>query len=283
MAKRKRPPLTQKREVWASQRGGGVFKGTPLHYNASASASYRRDLEGMISEMIRSYEYHLRATFNKHDDITTDASIASQARMALNALQERFAKMFADRSRTIVDRTVSRIDSHSVSSLHTSLEQATGGLSLKVDTLPAALKEALTSSTVENVSLIKTLPQQYHTQIEGAVMRSIQPGGNGMQDVYKALRKYDGMTKNRAKFIAEDQTRKITSAMNVERAQSAGMKQFMWNHSGGSAEPRPYHVRMDGKIYDYANPPVIDPKTGERGYPGQLINCKCFQTPVITF
>ena len=28
-------------------------------------------------------------------------------------------------------------------------------------------------------------------------------------------------------------------------------------------------------------PPVIDKKTGQRGFPAQLINCKCFLTPVL--
>ena len=28
-------------------------------------------------------------------------------------------------------------------------------------------------------------------------------------------------------------------------------------------------------------PPVIDKKTGQRGFPAQLIGCKCFLTPVL--
>ncbi|RIQ43658.1 phage head morphogenesis protein, partial [Bordetella avium] len=31
------------------------------------------------------------------------------------------------------------------------------------------------------------------------------------------------------------------------------------------------------------NPPIIDKTTGERGLPGQLINCKCRMRPVIDF
>jgi hypothetical protein len=38
---------------------------------------------------------------------------------------------------------------------------------------------------------------------------------------------------------------------------------------------------LNGYIFPIDKPPVIDRKTGERGYPAQLINCHCFLTPVI--
>jgi hypothetical protein len=74
-------------------------------------------------------------------------------------------------------------------------------------------------------------------------------------------------------LIARDQVRKVTTAINVERAKSAGITKFRWRHSGGGSEPRQDHVDMDGMIFSYDDPPVIDERTGERGYPGQLINC----------
>ena len=37
---------------------------------------------------------------------------------------------------------------------------------------------------------------------------------------------------------------------------------------------------LNGYVFDLAKPPVIDLKTGERGYPGQCIGCSCFLVPV---
>ena len=37
---------------------------------------------------------------------------------------------------------------------------------------------------------------------------------------------------------------------------------------------------MNGYVFPIDFPPIIDRKTGERGYPGQLINCKCHMEPV---
>jgi uncharacterized protein with gpF-like domain len=40
---------------------------------------------------------------------------------------------------------------------------------------------------------------------------------------------------------------------------------------------------MDGNVYSFDDPPIIDKNTGERGIPGQAINCRCFMVPVIEF
>ena len=62
-----------------------------------------------------------------------------------------------------------------------------------------------------------------------------------------------------------------------------GLKKFEWLHSGGGHHPRPDHVAMSGNIYSFTSLPIIDSKTGERGIPGQAINCKCVMRPVIEF
>ena len=57
-------------------------------------------------------------------------------------------------------------------------------------------------------------------------------------------------------------------------------------HTGGSVHPREYHLRnapsgLNGGIFDLDNPPVIDLRTGERGFPGQLPYCRCTMCAVV--
>lgn len=284
MSRRKtRPPLTNKRKDWAAQRNGHTFKGAPLHYPAPVMERYRNSLQSLVDEMQRAYAREMRAVFNELGPVTQDASLASQARIRLNALSERFYRLFSRRAPSIVDRMMGQVDKYSTSSLNMSLKELSGGLTLKTTVMPASLQEAVTAATAENVALIKSIPEQYHTQIQGAVMRSVQPGGNGLADVTEALKKYDGITESRVKIIAQDQVRKATSAMNTERAKALGVRKFEWRHSGGGADPRKEHQRMNGEIFSYDDPPVIDSRTGERGFPGQLINCRCVATPVVEF
>jgi len=98
-----------------------------------------------------------------------------------------------------------------------------------------------------------------------------------------ALEQYEGQTHRRAKNIALDQTRKVYNSVNKGRMEALGIGKFMWHHSGGGAHPREDHIDMDGEIYSFEELPIIDPRSGERGIPGQAPNCRCTMSPVFSF
>jgi len=214
--------------------------------------------------------------------IAQDASIANKASVALNKLKRRFRQLFQAKSRLIVDDMLKGVDKASTDTLKTSLKELSGGITLKTDKMPAALKQAVASAIKENVALIRSLPEKYHTQIEGSVMRSLQPGGRGLADVREFLDKYEGITDRRRDLIAMNQVRRVTSAIQVERAKSAGVKEFVWRHSRGGAHPREIHERLDGEVFTLDNLPVID-KDGTRGLPGFLPRCRCFMVPQLSW
>ena len=280
--------LTRKRLQWAEPRAA-TLRGSPLVAPAATAAKYSAELERMVQAMRKEYDSELRGLFKQlgsqigPDTLAQDASLASQARILFSWLSTKYAKLFASRASTITERMISGASKASQVQLGESLKKISGGLTIKVADMPGDLADRLTASTAENVGLIKSIQAQYHEKISQTVLRSIQAGGNGSQDIFGQIRHIDGVTENRAKLIAIDQTRKVTTAMNVERAASAGIKKFEWLHSGGGADPRRLHLDYDGQIFDYDKPPVIDERTGERGYPGQLPNCRCAMIPVISF
>lgn len=277
----RKPKLTRKRKEYVEQRASGILVGAPLTYSAGQMERYERLIGKMTAAMYKDYARELKAVFRANDVITIDASISAQARIVLRKLQQKWGRIFRRESPKIVDQIIGGIDKAAGDTLKQSLKQLSGGVTLKTDEMPAALKQAVSAAIAENVTLIKSIETQYHTQIEGAVMRSLQPGGRGLADVTEALQKYEGITDRRRNIIAKDQTRKIQASISIERAKSAGIKKFKWLHSRGGSEPRPDHVAMSGNVYSYDDPPVIDRRTGERGFPGQAINCRCQMVPVI--
>lgn len=212
-----------------------------------------------------------------------DASFSAQAARLMSELSKRFQILFSDRAGGITAAWIKGIDRQSVVGLGQSLKQASGGVTLKTDFITGQVADVLRASVKSNVALIKSIPEKYFLEVEDAVMRSIQ-SGRGMADLKPFLEKRYGITSRRAEFIARDQTAKANTALNRARMQKLGMRKFKWLHSGGSAEPRPLHKNeLNGNIYDLDNPPVIDERTGERGFPGQLPNCKCRMAPVLQF
>lgn len=290
--------LTRKRLEWAAPRQA-TLKGTRLPpYSAAASAKYQASLDRLVQQMQKEYNAEVRKLFRQHADeesalamdspnhyaasiMAMDSSLASQARILFSWLGQKYAKLFASRATGMTERMIDSSSMASKKSLGESLKKISGGITIPVPDMPGELSEKITAATAENVGLIKSIQQQYHERISQLVLRSVSTGGNGAQDIFEGIRHYDGLTENRAKLIAVDQTRKVTSAMNVERAKSVGMKRWEWVHSGGGSEPRKLHLQYDGEIFSYDDPPVIDERTGERGFPGQLINCRCTMAPVL--
>lgn len=277
--------LTKKRQAWAEPRQA-TLKGERLpSFSGAAVVKYQAPLLRMVKAMQKEYMREIRSLFRQYADeehaLAMDASLASQARMKFNSLDKRYSQLFKNRSKRIVENMIDTTSMHSKMAVGESLKKISGGITIKVPDMPAGLSDVVTAATAENVGLIKSIQQQYHERISQLVLRSAATGGRGAAEIFEGIRHYDGLTEKRAKLIAVDQTRKITAAMNVERAKSVGMRKFEWVHSGGGADPRKLHLRYDGQVFDYDSPPVIDERTGERGFPGQLINCRCVMVPVL--
>lgn len=285
MKREPRALLTRKRAAAARP---GLIKGTPLHYNAAVEGRYQRELVLMVRQMRDATE----TAFRKLDrQFATDASAtvamdapsyASQARILVDALRKRFNAAFARRSRPAAERMQRQVDAASSASVHASLRELSGGISLSTRSIPKAATEMLKASITENVALIRSIPEQYYLDVQGAVMRNIQRG-DGAAGVLREIQRVGGVATRRAELIARDQTSKATSALNAARLKGLGVRKFEWLHSGGGKEPRKLHQHMSGNVYSLAEPPVIDDRTGERGLPGQLINCRCVMRPVLEF
>lgn len=284
MSRKTRPPLTKTRQVWAASRGGATFRGQPLNYNISVEARYRDALWRMVAQMQR----ETLATMRKLETIAGDASVAmdvslaSQARILTNALRAKFQAAFNRQAQSLADRFARDTEAASRGSLHASLKELSGGISLKTSVLPPPVREAVKAGIAENVNLIRSIPEQYFQRLQGSVMRNIQRG-DGTAGILRTVKALGLVTESRAALIARDQTSKATTALNAARMRALNVRKFEWLHSGGGKEPRKLHEDLSGQVFDLDDPPVIDDKTGERGLPGQLINCRCRMVPVVDY
>ncbi len=276
--------LTRKKAAWVDQFKPALLRGKPLRVSAGLQARYQQDLDSLVTEMTATTHKEIVALFKSPSAqafFAQDASISSQARILTNALARRIRKRFSLKAKTIVDRMIAGADKASNSSLHTSLRDLSGGLPLKTSAIPPSTKEILASSINENVSLIKSIADQYLADVQGAVMRAIT-SGNGLEDLIPYLNKQEDMTQRRAKNIALDQTRKVYNSLNKGRCAAAGVTQGEWVHSGGGLHPRERHLDFNGELFDLAKGAPIGPNNSYV-HPGEEPNCKCTFIPIIQF
>lgn len=240
-------------------------------------------VERMAKETAREITKLFKTPAARDAGFTADASFASMAARLIRELHKRFNVLFSKSAGGLAEALAHGISRQTAVGLEQSLKHVSGGVTLKTDVLSGPVADVVKASIKQNVALIKSIPQKYFLDIEGAVMRSIQ-SGRGMADLQPHLEKSYGITKKRAGLIARDQTSKATTAINRARLQKLGVKKFKWLHSYGGKEPRLLHKDvLNGNVYSFDDLPVIDERTGERGLPGQLINCRCRMVPVLEF
>jgi SPP1 gp7 family putative phage head morphogenesis protein len=146
------------------------------------------------------------------------------------------------------------------------------------------ISDYLSLSAADNVRLIRSIPEQYLTQIQSIIMANVRAGRRPAA-IQKALVQQFGVAENRAKLIARDQTAKINSDLAQKRQQAAGFEYFRWVTSKDE-RVRDRHEQIakadvgHGKgVYRYDDPPKG--VTGNPIMPGSgEINCRCVAVPL---
>ena len=224
----------------------------------------------------------LKALSSGGFDHAMDDSPASQARIRLNWLREKWTARFRDLSKMQVDRMIDRTIKNSTVTLGMSLKEVSEGFKIDTALSSERLQTVIMASTQEAAQLIKRIPEQYLSDVQGHVMRAITTGSGQADLVPFFTKRYEGDVKW-ARHVSMDQQRKAYANINQVRLQAMGVQSYIWVHTGGGRYPRKDHIEMNGKEYRYDDPPIIQKATGARGKPGDAIFCRCVAKPVFRF
>jgi SPP1 gp7 family putative phage head morphogenesis protein len=249
----------------------------PARPNVGLQYAYRRRLDDLIRAMNDSVTYWLRAAFKADPPkMAADALPADELRKAMRRLGVQWERNFDEAAPKLAEWFARASRNRSDAALRAILRKA--GISVEFRQT-AASRDILQATINANVALIKSIPEQYLTQVEGMVMRSVQTGRDAGQ-LYSDIREQFGVTRRRAALIARDQNAKATSAIQTARQKEAGITHAVWMHSGGGRHPRPTHVAMNGKQYEVSKG-MYDSSVDKWIFPGELINCRCVMRSVI--
>lgn len=247
----------------------------PVRPNVGVELAYQRALLALVDDMNNSVLYWIGSAYNANPTaLAQDAAPVEELRKAMKKLARRWIRNFDEAAQKIADAFATQSTAQAERSMAKALKDAGFAVPFKPT---AAMKDAFDSVVVENVALIKSIPSQQFTAIEGAVMRSVQ-AGRDLKTLREELLALGAKSKNRAALIAKDQSNKATAVMTKARRLSLGLTKAKWRHSRGGVHPRKSHVEADGTVYDIAVGCLID---GEYIMPGEKINCRCTSSVVI--
>lgn len=145
------------------------------------------------------------------------------------------------------------------------------------------ITDILTATTQQNVSLITSIPDEYFKDLESIIWTGVTQGNpaESMIDQIIGVMTKEGnatlneKTKNRARLIARDQTKKLNSALVHARQENLGIVEYIWRTSE-DGRVRPEHAANNGKTFRWDSPPAT-------GHPGEDIQCRCYAEAILPF
>jgi SPP1 gp7 family putative phage head morphogenesis protein len=123
----------------------------------------------------------------------------------------------------------------------------------------------------EQVTLIKSLPLQAAERVHEAAQRGLLNATRG-EDIVADIMRTGRVTRSRAECISRTETSRVASNLTEARARYVGSSSYLWR-TAGDADVRHDHKELNGKKFDWNNPPIADKRAGVRAHPGTIYNC----------
>ena len=132
----------------------------------------------------------------------------------------------------------------------------------------------------ENVSLIKSIPQDTLSEMQSIVSQGFRTGAT-LTSIEKNIQTTYHNKRSSAKLIARDQIAKLNGQLAKQQQTDAGVEEYIWSDSDDS-RVRESHHRLNGKKFRWDDPPVVTPpgKPVRRCHPGEDYQCRCVALPV---
>jgi SPP1 gp7 family putative phage head morphogenesis protein len=135
------------------------------------------------------------------------------------------------------------------------------------------LESEMKSFVHENVSLIKSIPEDLLSDVNETVNRMVRQGYR-VEDIGDAIKERYGVSQSKANLIGRDQTNKFAGSLNMLRQKSLGLTRYVW-HGVEDDRERESHLANEGQVYSWTAPPA------ETGNPGEDYQCRCWAEPYL--
>ena len=243
--------------------------------NVGLEVWYRKRLEREIAEMAKSVAWWVGAAYRAQEpriDLAADAAPADVLEKVLASLRKRWGKRFDKLGAQIADKFAARAGATTDDAIEAAMRAA--GMRVKFQASKAQ-RDQLAGVVQQNVSLIRSIPEQYFTSVEGAVQRSVL-AGRDLATLTEELKASYGVTHRRAAFISLDQNNKSTAFLTRTRQMELNLDEAQWVHSGAGQPSARQHVQAGrDKVIYRVSEGWLDPATGKRIWPGTEPGCRC--------
>lgn len=156
---------------------------------------------------------------------------------------------------------------------------------LLMDELKQGTGQIIQKQVMENVLLIKTLPNDVAQKVVSDIAENALKGARA-ESTEKIIRdKTDQHARASARLIARTETAKTMSALTKARCEQLGLRWYIWRTALDGTRVRLSHRIMEGVLVNWNNPPAPEELVGEKSaghyHAGNIWNCRCYSEPVL--
>ena len=240
----------------------------PQQFPKAIEIEYFKELKAIITAEKERYLKVLRpqlATLAGRLDAADGASVERAkeiiSRMKAESVlsDERVAERVRTQGRRIADANRKQIQ-----------KQMRQAISVELPLRDVGIGDRLRAWTTENVSLIKSLPDETYGKIERVLLSGLNDGKR-WEVIAEEIESRFEVGESRAALIARDQVGKFYGTVNRERQTELGLTHYFWDTSRDE-RVRPEHAAREGERFAWDDAP-------SDGHPGQPINCRCTPRP----
>ena len=265
------PLLQQSR----AQKRGRKGKVKPVFVSRQLEVKYRTELRAISRICQQSVDDILLPALKPQVGDSTHHvadGLLSRAQNALKAARDSVINQVTDyATEKLAETIVKRQQQISDKQLAENIKMSTG-IDLYGLMQGESLEDAVNEAVAANVSLIKSIPDQYFNSVQAAVLSGIQEG-KSIAEITKAVKKLGNSTDARAELIAQDQLGKINGRLTQLRQQKMGITHYYWATSRDERVRHSHRLR-NGRLFAWDKPP-------DDGHPGIPIRCRCTAIPYI--
>lgn len=168
---------------------------------------------------------------------------------------------------------------HTINLMDTDFKHAVEAISV-VPEITKKMQSIIAKQWGKNLNLyIKGWLDENILQLREQVTTNTLAGGRST-NMLNLIQENYGVSKNKARFLARQETSMLLSEMREQRYQDVGSETYRWRGVDDERE-RHDHKDLNNKIFSWKSPPVSNRKTGARNHPGKDYGCRCWAEGII--
>lgn len=187
-----------------------------------------------------------------------------------------------------VKRMVTPLDVANQSTWRKAAKKASKGKFLYgvlVDELQQGGFRIMQNQIIENVSLIRTLPEDTASKVVQDIAENALKGKRAKSIESIIREQTDKHSRASARLIARTEVSKTTTALTKARCEQLDLRWYVWRTALDGNRVRKSHQIMEGVIVNWNNPPSPEQLAGEQSvgtyHAGNIWNCRCYPEPLL--